>query len=113
MFYCLAQAICSCMNSSTNWKESMLVDVLDSLFNSPSNWCDENIAGFLLFCNEQLIVFYITRKFDTGQPKDFSFAVTYTVKMILTSYKYDNRLLPDRGVGKVFDQVNFVTYEEY
>jgi len=57
----------------------------------------------------QLIVFYITKKLDTGNSKDFAFAVQYMVKMVITSFKYDNKLLPDRGVGKVFDQVNFLS----
>jgi hypothetical protein len=52
LFFGLAQALCSCLNSNQKWRDSMLVTVLDQLFLMPKAWPIENIAGFLLFCSE-------------------------------------------------------------
>ena len=57
MFFCMAQAICCCLNSRRHqWKNQMLVQVLDSLFHVPRPWPLENVAGFLLFCSEPVLV---------------------------------------------------------
>ena len=53
MFYTLAQAVCSCL-SITRWKQNLLCDVLDAMFRIPRPWKRENVAGFLLFCSEEV-----------------------------------------------------------
>ncbi len=56
MFYTLAQAVCSCMTAVRPWKEECLVPVLDHLFCIPRPWKRENVAGFLLFCSEKVMM---------------------------------------------------------
>ncbi len=113
MFYTLAQAVCSCMTAVSWWKEQMLVSVLDQLFCVPSPWRRENVAGFLLFCSEKLILEYLQRKLDkSGDGKSvFSrgnnvrLVARLLVDMIVVSYRFDNELSRDRGIGKIFDSV--------
>jgi hypothetical protein len=52
MFYTLAQAVCSCITYNKQWKDEMVSEVLDYMFQIPKPWLKENVAGFLLFCNE-------------------------------------------------------------
>ena len=54
MFLPLAQAICCCMTQNQDWKTQLLNPILDEMFQIPSTWMRENVAGFLLFCSEQV-----------------------------------------------------------
>ena len=54
MFYTLAQAISSCFGGNQVWRDEMCCDVLDALFETPEKWERENVAGFLLFCCENV-----------------------------------------------------------
>jgi len=54
MFFTLAQAVCSCINLNSEWKENMVNPVLEMMFTTPRPWDPINVAGFLLFCNEQV-----------------------------------------------------------
>ena len=67
MFFTLAQAICSCMSYSNVWKEGMSSDVLDMMFQTPTLWMRENIAGFLLFCSENAILHYVGSMIETEE----------------------------------------------
>ena len=48
----------------------------------------------------------MTHKLDSGDAKDFGVAVHLMVKMVITSFKFDNALNSSRGIGKVFDTVS-------
>jgi hypothetical protein len=54
MFFCMAQAVCCCLASTSKWRDNYLVAVLDQMFLTPRPWPLENIAGFLLFCSESV-----------------------------------------------------------
>ena len=131
MFYTLAQAVCSCMTAVKMWKEELLVPVLDQLFRTPSPWKRENVAGFLLFCSEKvrkdkaqphfrdlkkkslcspkLIMEYLQRKLDGAAkgfaPGNVTLVARLLIDMIVISYRFDNELSRERGIGKIFDAV--------
>ena len=54
MFLVLAQAICCCLTHAPEWKNNMLSPMLDEIFKIPGEWLRENVAAFLLFCNESV-----------------------------------------------------------
>lgn len=103
MFYSLAQAVCSCISASSEWKDQHVNNVLHEMFSIPLKWKRENIAGFLLFCSEALILHYIERKLDSGKEDQIKEAGRILVDMVIISHKFDNSIESDRGIGKVFD----------
>ena len=54
MFLTLAQSICCCIPHNSDWKANALSDMLDEMFKVPGDWTRDNIAAFLLFCNESV-----------------------------------------------------------
>ena len=106
MFAVLSQVICSCMSYNKQWKDSILTDVLDQLFTVPGPWLRENIAGFLLFCSEQLIMTYIGDMIVTEDEEKLEVAARLVTDMIIMSHRFDNELSCKKGIGKVFDQVS-------
>ena len=55
MFLKMGQALSNCTSASKNWREEKLVGCLDAIFDAPDNrWALDNIAGFLLFCTEEV-----------------------------------------------------------
>lgn len=103
MFYSLAQAICSCLSASGSWKADSASQVLEEMFTIPHKWKRENVAGFLLFCSEALILHYIKAKLDNGKEDQLKQAGKVLVDMVIISHKFDNTIESDRGIGKVFD----------
>lgn len=106
MFAVLSQAICSCMSYNQQWKDSILTDVLDEMFCIPGPWLRENIAGFLLFCSEQLIMAYVGDLIVTEDEEKLDHAARLVTDMIIMSHRFDNELSHKKGIGKVFDQVS-------
>lgn len=106
MFYTLAQAFCSCLSACCNWKKESASAVLDAMFEIPHKWKRENVAGFLLFCSEGLILHYIKCKLDTGKEVKVKQAASILVDMIIISHKFDNNIEADKGIGKVFDIIS-------
>jgi len=114
MFYNLAQAVCCCMTAVKAWAERSMVDVLDGLFSSFEQgrvWKRENVAGFLLFCSEKLILEYLRAKLVAAAGDDED---TYgevhdvgqrLIDMIVMSYRFDNDMTAERGIGKIFDAI--------
>jgi len=105
MFYTLAQAICSCLSACGKWKKEAASQVLEEMFAIPQRWKRENIAGFLLFCSEALILHYIQTKLDKCQEDQVKHAGKVLVDMVIISHKFDNDIEADRGIGKVFDVI--------
>ena len=105
MFYTLAQAVCSCMTAVPAWREAKMSGMLDSLFNIPASWKRENIAGFLLFCSEKLILEYLRRKLNRRTEAMFLEVGRLLVDMIIISHRFDNELSANRGIGKIFNKV--------
>ncbi|TRY63560.1 hypothetical protein TCAL_08697 [Tigriopus californicus] len=103
MFYTLAQAICSCVNANKKWRTEHVNRVLDELFKVPRPWRRDNVAGFLLFCSEKLILDYLRDKLSCGSLKNVETVARLLFDMILVSYRFDNELNPERGIGKIFD----------
>ena len=60
----------------------------------------------MIWISFQLIIHYVTHKLDSLDAKDFGVAVHLIIKMIITSFKFDNTLNSSRGIGKVFDTVS-------
>ena len=58
MFLTLAQAICCCLTHDPVWKDNVLSDMLDEMFQIPGEWLRDNVASFLLFCNESVSLNY-------------------------------------------------------
>jgi hypothetical protein len=58
MFLTLAQAICCCLTHDPVWKDNVLSDMLDEMFQIPGEWLRDNVASFLLFCNESVSLDY-------------------------------------------------------
>ena len=105
MFSILSQAICSCMSYNQQWKDSIMTDILDEMFCIPGPWMRENIAGFLLFCSEQLIMTYVGDLIVTEDEEKLDKAARLVTDMIIMSHRFDNELSHKKGIGKVFDQV--------
>lgn len=105
MFYTLAQAICSCVNANKKWRTEHVNRVLDELFKVPRPWRRDNVAGFLLFCSEKLILDYLRDKLNCGSLKNVEIVARLLFDMILVSYRFDNELNPERGIGKIFDMM--------
>lgn len=105
MFYTLAQAICSCLTASPQWKDEMVCDVIDHMFTLPEVWRRDNVAGFLLFCSEALILHYLQSMLVTGETEKICTAAQLIIDMVIVSHRFDNELSETRGIGKVFDTV--------
>ena len=60
MFLTLAQAICCCLTHDPVWKDDVISDMLDEMFQIPGEWLRDNVASFLLFCNESVSLNYIS-----------------------------------------------------
>ena len=110
MYAVLAAAICSCMSYSQIWSDSMMTDVLDKMFTVPDTWLRENVAGFLLFCSETLILTYIGDLINTADDEKLNKAARLVTDMIIMSYRFDNQLSNKRGIGKVFEKVRNSVY---
>ena len=63
MFLTLAQAICCCLTHDPVWKDDVLSDMLDEMFQIPGEWLRDNVASFLLFCNESVSLNYTSYSF--------------------------------------------------
>merc|ERR1711994_426336 len=72
----------------------------------PQKWKRENVAGFLLFCSEGLILHFIQSKLKTGKEEQIKQAGSILVDMVVISHKFDNTIEPDKGIGKVFDIIS-------
>jgi len=106
MFYTLAQALCSCLSAGKNWKRTYAAQVIEEMFTIPQKWKRENVAGFLLFCSEGLILHFIQSKLKTGKEEQIKQAGSILVDMVVISHKFDNTIEPDKGIGKVFDIIS-------
>jgi len=106
MFYTLAQALCSCLSTSSCWKHKSACRVLEEMFLIPRKWKRENVAGFLLFCSEGLILHFIQTKLESGKENQVKQAAAILVDMVIISHKFDNNIESDRGIGKVFDLIS-------
>jgi len=106
MFYTLAQALCSCLSAGSNWKNKFASQVLEEMFCIPQKWKRENVAGFLLFCSEGLILHFIQTKLRSGKQDQVKQAGSILVDMVIISHKFDNTIETDRGIGKVFDIIS-------
>ena len=82
-----------------------MTDILDEMFCIPGPWMRENIAGFLLFCSEQLIMTYVGDLIVTEDEEKLDKAARLVTDMIIMSHRFDNELSHKKGIGKVFDQV--------
>jgi len=105
MFLVLAQAICCCLTHESEWKNNMLSPMLDEIFKIPGEWLRENVAAFLLFCNETLILHYIGDMILNGDEYEQEKAANLVHDMIIMSDRFDNELTSEKGVGKVFDKL--------
>jgi len=105
MFYTLAQAVCSCLSASAKWKQETCYRLLEELFVTPRGWMAENVAGFLLFCSEALILHLFHTKLASGVRLQVRQVALHLVEMLVVSHKFDNDFTPERGIGKVFDAI--------
>lgn len=103
MFYNLAQVVCTCFSYCEIWRESNCNDVLREIFTTAAIWHRENIAGFLLFCSESLILHFVQEMlFDESDGETIK-AASLVIDMVDMSLKFDNELSSKKGMGKVFD----------
>ena len=105
MFFNLAQAICSCASYCETWKEEMVTDVLNAMFQIPTVWNRDNIAGFLLFCSENLILHYVGEMIESEEEKDLKKAAILVSDMVIMSFRFENQLNHDKGLGKVLEKL--------
>ena len=105
MFFNLAQAICSCASYCETWKEEMVTDVLNAMFQIPTIWNRENIAGFLLFCSENLILHYVGELMESEEEKDIKKAAVLVSDMVIMSFRFENQLNSEKGLGKVLEKI--------
>ena len=105
MFFNLAQAVCSCASYCETWKEDMVTDVLNAMFQLPTVWNRDNIAGFLLFCSENLILHYVGEMFESEEEVDIRKAAILVSDMVIMSFRFENQLNHDKGLGKVLEKL--------
>jgi len=99
-FLTLAQAICCCLTHQS--EEFSVSPMLEKMFKVPGQWLRDNVASFLLFCNETLILHYIG---EMVLAQDFEKATQLLLDMIIVSERFDNELSSEKGVGKVFAKI--------
>merc|ERR550519_3297569 len=100
MFLTLAQAICCCLTHQS--EEFSVSPMLDRMFQIPGQWLRDNVASFLLFCNEKLILHYIGEMINALEIEK---ATQLLLDMIIVSERFDNELSSEKGVGKVFAKI--------
>uniref|UniRef100_A0A0K2TE61 Fbox protein 47 [Columba livia] n=1 Tax=Lepeophtheirus salmonis TaxID=72036 RepID=A0A0K2TE61_LEPSM len=107
VFNRIAQCVCHLSQSSRLWRKTSLIQVLDILFQFPGEWMRDNISGFLLFCNEKVILHYIYNKLDRAASQDIDLEIPakLLVDVMIVSYKFDNQITHGKGIGSVIDRI--------
>ncbi|XP_040580203.1 F-box only protein 47 [Lepeophtheirus salmonis] len=107
VFNRIAQCVCHLSQSCRLWRKTSLIELLDKLFQFPNEWMRDNVSGFLLFCNERVILDYINNKLDRAALLDIQLEIPakLLVDIMIESYKFDNRITNVKGIGSVVDRV--------
>ena len=72
----------------------------NSLFKTPNEWIRDNVAGFLLFCSENIILYYIGGMIETEEELEVRKAAILVSDMIIMSNRFENEFTSKKGMGK-------------
>ena len=76
----------------------------NSLFKTPNEWIRDNVAGFLLFCSENIILYYIGGMIETEEELEVKKAAILVSDMIIMSNRFENEFTCKKGMGRLLDR---------